>query len=84
MRRHRERPAAVERGLDEDALATEGSAVEETGAVVLAGGKDVGQAGVEEDAGEVVVVARERLDARARLVVPDLDRLEERERGETT
>ena len=58
--------------------------MEETGAVVLAGGEDVGESRVEEDAGEVVVVACERLDARSRLVVPDLDRLEERETRETT
>ena len=58
--------------------------MEETGAVVLAGGEDVGESRVEENAGEVVVVARERLDARPRLVVPDLDRLEERREGETT
>lgn len=84
MRRHRKRPAAIERRLHQNALATEGSAVEETGAVVLAGGEDVGESRVEENAGEVVVVARERLDARPRLVVPDLDRLEERREGETT
>lgn len=78
VRRHGERPATVERRLHEHALAAEGSAVEETCAVVLAGGENVGETRVEEHTGEVVFVAGERLDARARLVVPDLDRLGKR------
>lgn len=75
MGRHCDGPATVHGGLGEHTLLAEMAAVVDDHAVVLAGGEQVGKAGVEADGRDVVLMAGEGLDAGLGLVVPHADGL---------
>ena len=69
-------PCTVQRRLQNHALATIRSAVEDDDLVVLSTAQQIGETRMKLHGGQVVFVSRERLDARLGLVVPDLHRLE--------